>query len=180
MRDSFSHVGGKPPFIAEDLGVITDDVARAMEDFSYPGMKVLHFAFGEGMPQNPYIPHNHRRNCVVYAGTHDNDTTAGWWESEATAEEKRNFLAYTGLENPTPARVAGEMTRMTLASTADLAVVTAQDILHLGGEARMNKPSTTAGNWQWRLENLDAFERELGRFAELNALFGRGIRGNAD
>jgi 4-alpha-glucanotransferase len=138
-------------------------------------MKVLQFAFGEGMPQNPYIPHNHRRNCVVYAGTHDNDTTAGWWECEATAEEKRNFLAYTGLENPTPARVAGEMTRMTLASTADLAVVTAQDILRLGGEARMNKPSTVAGNWQWRLEDLDAFGRELGRFAELNAMFGRGI-----
>ncbi|MDR1132900.1 MAG: 4-alpha-glucanotransferase [Synergistaceae bacterium] len=175
MRDSFPRIDGKPPFIAEDLGVITDDVARAMEDFSFPGMKVLQFAFGEGMPQNPYIPHNHRRACVVYAGTHDNDTAAGWWKSGATAEEKRNFLAYTGLENPTPERVADEMTRMALSSTADMAVVTAQDILRLGGEARMNKPSTVDGNWRWRLEDLDAFERELGRVAELNALFGRDI-----
>ncbi|MDR0764082.1 MAG: 4-alpha-glucanotransferase [Synergistaceae bacterium] len=175
MRDNFPHVGGKTPFIAEDLGVITDDVSRAMEDFSFPGMKVLQFAFGEGMPKNPYIPHNHRRNCVVYAGTHDNDTSAGWWESGTTAEERRNFLAYTGLENPTPALVTDEMTRMALSSTADLAVITAQDIMRLGGEARMNKPSTVTGNWQWCLENLDIFERELGRFAELNALFGRGI-----
>ena len=175
MRDNFSPLDGKPPFIAEDLGVITEDVARAMEDFSFPGMKVLQFAFGEGMPRNPYIPHNHRRNCVVYVGTHDNDTTAGWWEAGATAEEKRNFLEYAELENPTPARVAGEMTRMALSSTADLAVITAQDILRLGGEARMNKPSTVSGNWLWRLESFDALERELGLLSELNARFGREI-----
>jgi 4-alpha-glucanotransferase len=175
MRDNFSRPGNKLPFIAEDLGVSTDDVVCAMEDFSFPGMKVLQFAFGERMPQNPYIPHNHRRNCVVYVGTHDNDTTAGWWESGATEEEKRNFLRYTGLDNPTPARVTDNMTRMALSSTANLAVITVQDILRLGGEARMNRPSTVEGNWQWRLESLDALRLELGRLAELNALFGREI-----
>jgi 4-alpha-glucanotransferase len=108
-------------------------------------------------------------------GTHDNDTTAGWWASGAAEEEKRNFLAYTGLENPTPARVTDEMTRMALSSTADLAIITAQDILRLGGEARMNKPSTVGGNWKWRLESLGALGREIERLAELNALFGRDI-----
>jgi 4-alpha-glucanotransferase len=172
MRAEF-FPSGRPPFIAEDLGVISDDVVLAMEDFSFPGMKVLQFAFGEGMPQNPYIPHNHRRNCVVYAGTHDNDTAAGWWKS-APADEKKNFLDYAGLKSISPEQAADELIRMALSSPADLAVITAQDILRLGTEARMNTPSTTGGNWKWRLESLAPLERELGRIAALNVLFGRG------
>jgi len=173
MRNMFSDHDGRMPLIAEDLGVRTDDVIQAMEDFSLPGMKVLHFAFGRGMPDNPYIPHNHRHNCVVYAGTHDNDTTVGWWEGSATDEERENFKSYTGMKNPDASDVSDAMLRMALSSTADLSVITAQDILHLGAEARMNTPSTISGNWTWRVADFDAFEREIGRVAEMNVLFGR-------
>jgi 4-alpha-glucanotransferase len=161
------------PFIAEDLGVRTDDVIQAMEDFGFPGMKVLHFAFGPGMPDNPYIPHNHRRNCVVYAGTHDNDTTAGWWGESSAPEERENFRKYFGLGSVSAPEAADVMIRSALSSTADLAVITAQDILRLGSEARMNTPSTTDGNWGWKLEDLDGFEREMERISGLNVIFGR-------
>ncbi|MDR1966695.1 MAG: 4-alpha-glucanotransferase [Synergistaceae bacterium] len=164
---------GQMPFIAEDLGVRTDDVIAAMEEFSLPGMKVLQFAFGEGMPDNPYIPHNHRRNSVVYSGTHDNDTSAGWWSCGATETEKKNFARYMSLENPTPEEVADVMVRSALSSTADLAVITVQDILRLGAPARMNTPSTIKGNWEWRLKDFSELEKEAGRIAELNEMFGR-------
>jgi 4-alpha-glucanotransferase len=170
---------GMMPFIAEDLGVRTDDVIQAMDDFRFRGMKVLQFAFGEGMPDNPYIPHNHRRECVVYAGTHDNDTTVGWWES-APDTEKSNFERYMELRNPDGARVADAMIRSVLASTAALAVVTAQDIMRLGTQARMNKPSTTDGNWTWRLASFEPLAKEMGRIADLNALFGRSHPDNAE
>ena len=176
MRGIFSDKADRMPFIAEDLGIMTDDVIKAMEDFSFPGMKVLHFAFGEGMPDNPYIPHKHRRNCVVYAGTHDNDTTAGWWENSATKRERENFKKYTGLKDPALRDVADAMIRMVLSSTADMAVITAQDILRLGSEARMNTPSTTKGNWMWRTGGLEALERELEQVAEMNMLYGRWRR----
>jgi 4-alpha-glucanotransferase len=182
MRHRFADGAGRMPFIAEDLGVRTDDVIQAMEDFSLPGMKVLHFAFGEGMPDNPYIPHNHRRNCVVYAGTHDNDTTMGWWEHSATERERENFRSYTGMGNPDAGEATDAMIRMALSSTADLAVVTAQDILRLGTEARMNTPSTTKGNWAWRVSDFEAIEREMPRIADMNELFGRSHpeRGKGD
>jgi 4-alpha-glucanotransferase len=172
MRQRYSD-GGRLPFIAEDLGIITDDVAQAMEDFGLPGMKVLQFAFGEGMPDNPYIPHNHRRNCVVYTGTHDNDTAAGWWAEDASDAERENFKKYTAIAEPGPEAAADAMIRAALASTADLAVITVQDILRLGAEARMNTPSTTKGNWLWRLGNFDALKEEMKRIASLNELFGR-------
>jgi 4-alpha-glucanotransferase len=155
------------------LGVITDDVIKAMEDFGLPGMKILQFAFGEGMPDNPYIPHNHRRNCVVYTGTHDNNTAVGWWTEDATDEEKKNFKKYTMIAEPSPEAIGDAMIRAALASTADLAVITVQDILRLGAEARMNTPSTTKGNWLWRLEDFDALKDGMKRVASLNELFGR-------
>ncbi|MDR1510523.1 MAG: 4-alpha-glucanotransferase [Synergistaceae bacterium] len=173
MRRRFSDSEGRLPFIAEDLGVRTDDVARAMEDFGIPGMKVLQFAFGDGMPDNPYIPHNHRRNCVVYAGTHDNNTAAGWWMEDATDNERKNFKKYMAISEPNPEAAADAMLRATLSSTADLAVITIQDILRLGAEARMNTPSTVKGNWLWRLEDFDSLEDGMKRIASLNELFGR-------
>jgi 4-alpha-glucanotransferase len=173
MRREFSDGEGRMPFIAEDLGILTDDVIRAMEDFGLPGMKVLQFAFGEGMPDNPYIPHNHRRGCVVYTGTHDNNTAAGWWTEDATDMEKENFKRYTALADPSPEETADALIRAALSSTARLAVITVQDILRLGPEARMNTPSTTKGNWLWRLGDLDALKGEMKRIAALNELFGR-------
>ncbi|MDR1472131.1 MAG: 4-alpha-glucanotransferase [Synergistaceae bacterium] len=164
------------PFIAEDLGVMTDDVIQSMEEFGLPGMKILQFAFGEGMEDNPYIPHNHRRNCVVYAGTHDNDTSAGWWEKEATETERRNFMKYLGRPSMDARAAADEMIRLALSSTADLAVLTVQDILRLGSGARMNVPSTVKGNWEWKLTSLKELRDEMPRIAELVSLFGRGPR----
>jgi 4-alpha-glucanotransferase len=173
MRSFFADETGRTPFIAEDLGVRTDDVVQAMEDFALPGMKVLHFAFGDGMSDNPYIPHNHRRGSVVYAGTHDNDTTMGWWSASSAERERANFARYAGLDNPSAMEATDAMLRMTLSSTADLAVITAQDVLRLGAEARMNTPSTVAGNWTWRMTDLGEFEREMGRVSEWSELFGR-------
>jgi 4-alpha-glucanotransferase len=173
MRRAFSDSEGRLPFIAEDLGILTDDVIKAMEDFGLPGMKVLQFAFEDGMPDNPYIPHNHRRNCVVYAGTHDNNTAVGWWTDDATDGERENFKKYTSMPEASPEGAADEMIRTALASTADLAVITAQDILRLGTEARMNTPSTTQGNWLWRLGDFNALKDGMKRIARLNELFGR-------
>jgi 4-alpha-glucanotransferase len=162
------------PFIAEDLGVVTDDVRSTMEEFGLPGMKVLQFAFGEDMPQNPYIPHRHRRNCVVYVGTHDNNTVAGWWEEDAADIEKKNFKRYVGAENiKTTDEVWDAMLRMAVSSTANLAVISAQDIIGLGGRARMNAPSTTHGNWTWRLESLRRLREKADAIKDMAMLFDR-------
>jgi 4-alpha-glucanotransferase len=173
LRYCFAENGGRLPFIAEDLGVMTDDVFTAMERFSLPGMKVLHFAFGPGMPSNPYIPHHHRRNCVVYAGTHDNNTTVGWWNDDATPSERDNFMKYLGVREISAEGARDAMIRMAAASTADLAVITAQDALGLGGEARMNTPSTPSGNWTWRLDSLLDLEARSEELHELAVLFDR-------
>lgn len=164
---------GHLPFIAEDLGILTDDVTETMDEFGLPGMKVLHFAFGEGMPGNPYAPHNHVRNSVVYVGTHDNNTTLGWWSEDATDEERFNFLRY--IEKPIlpEKQIPDEMIRMALSSTADLAVITAQDVLGQGSEARMNTPSTTVGNWQWRLVDYDGLKARAEQIKKLGVMYGR-------
>jgi 4-alpha-glucanotransferase len=174
IRQRFADDGRKEmPFIAEDLGIMTDDVLRSMEEFNLPGMKVLQFAFGEDMEDNPYVPHNHRRRCAVYVGTHDNNTTVGWWESEATDAEKRNFMRYIGASKLNASAAADAMTRMALASTANLALLTVQDILKLGGSARMNTPSTILGNWEWKLTGFKELIREMPRIGEMVSLFGR-------
>jgi 4-alpha-glucanotransferase len=164
---------GRLPFIAEDLGVMTDDVVEAMEEFGLPGMKVLHFAFGENMSLSPYIPHHHRRNCVVYVGTHDNNTTAGWWDDDATPEEKENLKSYINARNIGASDARDAMLRMAVSSTADLAIITAQDVLGLGSEARMNVPSTPFGNWAWRLRSLDALKERTEEIKNLALLFDR-------
>ena len=168
--------GGALPLVAEDLGVITDDVRALMDEFSLPGMKVLQFAFGDGIGSNPYIPHNIVKNSVVYTGTHDNNTARGWWETEASETEKRHFCAYAGCD-PDGAAAARQMTRLALASTADLAVIPMQDLLALDGSCRMNKPATCSGNWSWRLLAQEFSEAaqtsETAKMKEFNRLFGR-------
>ena len=163
------------PFIAEDLGVVTEDVIQAMNEFCLPGMKVLQFAFGEGMPQNIYVPHNHVRNSVVFVGTHDNNTTVGWWNLDATETEKENFLLYIDRKNLDARGATDAMLRLALSSTSDLAVLTLQDILHLDADARMNTPSTTEGNWAWRLEGFEALEGVSERLLGLSTLYGRCV-----
>ena len=143
------------PIIAEDLGVITPDVEKLRDDFEFPGMAVLQFAFGGGdFSVNDFLPHNLRENQVVYSGTHDNDTTRGWWV-HATEQEKHNFRVYTS-SDPTEDTFAAQLTRMAFESRAALAVVPLQDLLNLGTDARMNLPGTTGDhNWTWRYRAAD-------------------------
>ena len=166
------------PLIAEDLGIITDDVRALMEDFSLPGMKVLMFAFGGDVADNPYAPHNLRPRSAVYTGTHDNDTAVGWWRGSSTVRERINFAAYAGQE-VTRENVSRVMAHMALASVAEIAVLPAQDILGLDGSCRMNRPAEAAGNWGWRLlpAELDSLLPGSHGFPEklrsLNILYGR-------
>lgn len=164
---------GTLPFIAEDLGVLTEDVTDAMARFRLPGMKVLHFAFGDGMPQNPYALHNHAKNSVAFIGTHDNNTTVGWWENDACELEKSNFTSYINRPGIDARGAVRAMTRLALASTASLAVITLQDILELDARARMNTPSTTSGNWEWKLADFRKLKEEGPRLSELMRLYGR-------
>ena len=138
------------PLIAEDLGVITDDVREVMRRYDFPGMKVLLFAFGEDLHKHPYLPHNFERHCVVYTGTHDNNTVRGWFENEATPREKENFFAYVN-RRLDPADVPWAFVELAMRSKADTVIVPMQDVLGLGQDARFNKPATTQGNWRWRL-----------------------------
>ena len=137
---------GDFPIIAEDLGLITDEVRLMLDNSGYPGMKVLQFAFSGGS-DNAYLPHNHVKNCVVYSGTHDNDTLLGWFEA-AGDEEKQYFMDYTGAEDKSD--VLDVTLRALYSSVADLCVVTMQDLLSSGSEFRMNTPSTLGNNWKFR------------------------------
>ncbi|MCE5244512.1 MAG: 4-alpha-glucanotransferase [Syntrophobacteraceae bacterium] len=160
------------PVIAEDLGVITPDVRQVMTAYGFPGMKLLHFAFGEDLPINPYAPHNHEPNCVVYTGTHDNNTTRGWFENDLDDRGKELLAEYLG-RSPAKDSVHRDLLRLAMMSVADTAITPMQDVLGLGEDARMNMPSVAFGNWGWRVkpEQLTpAVEEEL---AAMSRLFGR-------
>lgn len=138
---------GEKDIIAEDLGFLTDSVRQMLRDTGYPGMKVLEFAFDSRDTGSDYLPHCYTRRCVVYAGTHDNDTIQGWMKSapEAAVEYAKEYLRLTEEEG-----WHWGMMRSAWASCADLAVMQLQDVLGLGSEARINTPSTQDGNWRWR------------------------------
>jgi 4-alpha-glucanotransferase len=137
------------PLIAEDLGVITPDVSETITRLGLPGMKILLFAFGEDNPMHVYLPHTYGRNCVVYTGTHDNTTARGWFDREARLEDKERLFRYVGRIIHSQ-EVNWELIRLAMMSVADTAIFPMQDILGLGHEAQMNKPSVTHGNWAWR------------------------------
>lgn len=142
-------LGQELPIIAEDLGMITDEVHALRKRVGLPGMKVLHFAFG-GDPEHEYLPHNYGPDYVVYLGTHDNDTTLGWYGSRGPEELSfvRRYLGHSAGSGD--AGIVEALIRLAFMSVANLAVVTVQDLLHLGTEARMNTPGTSGNNWQWR------------------------------
>lgn len=156
------------PLIAEDLGTITPEVNELLRKFNLPGMKILHFAFN-GDPANPYLPHNFTENCVVYTGTHDNDTTLGWYES--LTEQNRSYLdeylSGSGLLMPWP------IIQCALSSLARLAILPMQDVLGLGSGHRMNIPGTIQGNWQWRFEWNQVPDGLSDRLHHLVQLYGR-------
>jgi 4-alpha-glucanotransferase len=159
---------GRLPIVAEDLGVITGAVERLRDELGFPGMAVLQFAFG-GDPRHPFLPHEHRRRSVVYTGTHDNDTTAGWFATLAAAERER-LRHYAGGEVSDPVRA---LVRLAYGSVAELAVVPLQDLIGLGSEARMNVPAEPRGNWEWRCEWSQLTAERTSWLRELARTYGR-------
>jgi 4-alpha-glucanotransferase len=159
---------GHLPIIAEDLGVITAEVAALRTSFGLPGMRVLQFAFADSA-SNPFLPHNFEQNTVVYTGTHDNDTTVGWY---AAAPAKERDLLHKYAPN---ARndVARELMRLAWSSVADYALAPLQDILRLGTDARMNLPGRPAGNWCWRMRGGQLTQDVADWLAELTTVYGR-------
>jgi 4-alpha-glucanotransferase len=149
---------GRLPLIAEDLGIVVPEVEALRDQFELPGMRVLQFAFDSGMADNPHLPHHYVRNSVVYTATHDNDTTVGWFYGAEGAEavrrrtDLRRDQAYAMEYMGTDARdINWSLIRIAFASVAHTAIVPAQDLLGLGSEARVNRPGTPTGNWEWRM-----------------------------
>ncbi|HZD57712.1 MAG TPA: 4-alpha-glucanotransferase [Anaerolineales bacterium] len=159
---------GELPILAEDLGVITPDVVDMRDYFGLPGMIILQFAF-YGDPAEPFLPHNHLKNRVVYTGTHDNDTTAGWFDR--VSESERDFCRrYLGRDGQ---GIAWDMIRAAWSSVAVFAIAPLQDFLGLGNEARMNYPGNPRGNWSWRM-STGAIDQDLReRLSEFNRLYQR-------
>ncbi len=162
---------GPLPIIVEDLGLITPDVIALREQLGYPGMRVLQFAFG-GDADNPHLPHNYVHNCVVYTGTHDNDTSVGWFAG-LDDRTRGHLLRYLGYR---PGRIHLGLLRLALASIADIAIAPVQDVLGLGSEARMNVPGRAGGNWSWRLRAGQLSPDCATSLAELSHTYGRANR----
>jgi 4-alpha-glucanotransferase len=156
------------PLVAEDLGVITAEVVSLKNAFGLPGMRVLQFAF-DGNPSNPHLPYMHERDCVVYTGTHDNDTTLGWYRSldPDTARRVDHYLRVT------PGAMPEALIRAALDSVARLAIIPLQDLLGLDTTARLNKPGTVEGNWTWMVPPHALTAEVAERHARLNGSFGR-------
>lgn len=160
------------PIVAEDLGEIDQPVRDLMHKFDLPGMRVLLFAFGDDLPESIYAPHHHIQNSIVYTGTHDNNTTRGWYEQHASREDKRRLRQYSNhyvnIDN-----VHGVMIWLTYLSVAQLAVVPMQDVLGLNQDHIMNKPSTANGNWEWRLQQHQFTKEHIAELRELAKRYGR-------
>jgi len=164
---------GPLPVIAEDLGLITPAVEKMRDTLGYPGMKILLFAF-DGQPDNPYLPRNMPRNCVVYTGTHDNDTAVGWYLDPATpAEARRQAKALANREDDEAGRFHMDLIHLAFSSPARLAVIPMQDWLGFGNDCRLNTPGTSQGNWQWRLAPGYLSPELAAAMRERTALHGR-------
>ncbi len=161
---------GKLNIVAEDLGTITPDVISLINELGFPGMKVLQFAFSD--PQNLYMPHNFERNTVVYTGTHDNNTTVGWYKTDASDKERGYLAAYTG-KKITSDNVAWELLRLAEASVANTAIIAMQDALSLDGWARMNTPGVAANNFAWRMVENQLSDKLATELLTLTQLFNR-------
>lgn len=170
---------GDLPFWAEDLGVITPDVVELRDEFNFPGMRILQFAFG-GDAKNHDLPHNYIQNCVAYTGTHDNDTTVGWFSSQAGAgstrdnaqisHEREFCLRYLNSDGE---EINWDFIRAVWSSVADTAIAPMQDLLGLGAEARMNLPASNSGNWHWQSKEGDFSDELAERLKNLTEIYGR-------
>ena len=160
---------GKLPFLAEDLGLIDEPVEELRDRFEFPGMKILQFAFG-GDETNPYLPFNIAPNFVAYTGTHDNDTTLGWF-NQASGNERQRLADYVGAIDPVNAHWA--MVRLAMASRANQAVTPLQDLMGLGTDARMNTPGVGEGNWEWRYSAAMLTPMITEQLRKMSVLYGR-------
>lgn len=160
---------GKKPVIAEDLGFLTPSVISLVKKTGYPGMKILQFAF-DSREESDYLPHNYSNNSVVYAGTHDNDTTMGWYGS-LNRQDKAFAKRYLNIK--AKKEIYWEFIRAALSSVADTAIIPVQDYLGLGSEARVNMPSTLGNNWKWRLRDGQLNDSLAERIREMTKLYGR-------
>jgi 4-alpha-glucanotransferase len=164
-------LGSNLPIIAEDLGLITPGVIELRDGLGLPGMKVLQFAFGGSGGENSFLPHNYTPNCVVYTGTHDNNTTVGWWQSGEATEDIQRFLPeYIG---HSIGDINWELIRLGMASVAHTFVVPLQDIFGFGADTRMNTPGRESGNWGWRFTGNWLNHPARGKLAYLTKLYGR-------
>ena len=167
---------GELPFVAENLGVITEEVEEVRNEFSFPGMTVLQFAFGE--EDSPHRPHNYRVNSAAFTGTHDNDTVCGWWNtlqrSGASAKTERACArAYLQLSDSREKEIHWRFINAVLSSVARIAITPIQDVLGLGSSARMNVPGRSRGNWAWRVTDREFDARALDRLREITIVTGR-------
>jgi 4-alpha-glucanotransferase len=159
-------------FIVEDLGHITDEVETVIEKFNLAGMKILQYGFDGSAKENPHCPFNYDKNSVVYTGTHDNNTIRGWLDKEAKTKQKKRLFEYLGKKVHSN-RLHWEMIRLAYASGSRLCIIPMQDILGLGHKARMNRPGTIKGNWQWRLQKGGLTAVSSRKLAKLTEIYGR-------
>jgi 4-alpha-glucanotransferase len=167
----FQHCDSKR-FIAEDLGTITPDVRQLMNRYDLVRMHVLQFAFDQNPQHNVHYPHHHKERSVVYPGTHDNNTTAGWYTRDLNRKGKQELAKYTG-QRVTRKNINKTMMRTALASVADTVIIPIQDILDLGPSARMNYPAKKHGNWTWRLPPKQLTPSRAKHLAQLTKAYGR-------
>ncbi len=160
------------PIVAEDLGTITPDVNEVIRKFALPGMRVLQFAFGDDFPFSTHLPHLHEKKCVVYTGSHDNNTLLGWYSEEIDHQTQKNLHQYLGRSVPDD-KINWEMIRMAMMSVGESAIIPMQDLAGLGAEARMNTPGKGDGSWRWRM-TADAFTpRTREKFQQMTRTYGR-------
>ena len=182
--EAFQSAFGSLPLIAEDLGEVTPEVKALRDRWGLPGIRILQFAFGNDLLAGDFLPHNYPRNCVVYTGTHDNDTTVGWFfdknpesstrSPEQVQREQQATLAYLGRTDSS--EIHWDMIRTCLASVANTAIIPMQDLLGLGSEARMNRPGANAGNWEWRVSASALTPQLAARLAQLTRTYERSPR----
>ena len=165
LFDSLQQVFRPLPLVAEDLGIITPEVTALRERFNIPGMKVLQFAF-DGGADNPYLPHNHEANSVVYSGTHDNNTARGWFSSEISEHEASNVRQYLN-KDVNSDTISWDLMRLAWQSPSKLCIAPMQDLLSLDGAARMNTPGVGEGCWTWRCPYLSVSEELEGQLLQL-------------
>jgi 4-alpha-glucanotransferase len=162
---------GDLKIIAEDLGFLTESVLELVKKTGYPGMKVLEFAF-DSREKRDYMPHTYDKNCIVYTGTHDNETLSGWYKN-LKAEDKQLVNDYLDIEAGKDKDVHWKLIRLALSSAANLAIIPVQDYLGLGSQARINKPSTVGSNWRWRLLGNEMTDELVEKIRKVTKIYGR-------